>query len=129
MPHKSSVFVGGFIMRTSVIYEGQKLNPERVSPVSGGNGRLPSGTPLLAAALNALTLNVAIIDVKGLVVAVNDGWRRYADENGMRWSRHGIDYSYLSVLDSAARNGDDSAAQIAASIRRWLVGQHDSFRV
>lgn len=116
-------------MRIRVIYEGQKLNPEVVSPVAGGNGGVPSRSALLAAALSALTLNIAIVDAKGLIAAVNDGWRHYADENGMRWSRYGIGYSYLSVLDSAARHGDDSAGQIAAGMRRVLAGQDDSFRV
>ena len=109
-------------------YGGQKPNIRGSAQALSGHGKFPSNAALLASALNALTHSVAIINSKGLIVAVNDAWRRYAEENGMRWSRYGVGYNYLSVLDNAAEGGDDTAAQIALGIRRVLAGSANSYR-
>ncbi len=84
---------------------------------------------MLAAGFNALTASAVIIDRRGSIVAVNDAWRCYADDNGLRWPCYGIGYNYLSVLDNAARDGVAGVAEIAQGIRRVLRGPVDSFRV
>lgn len=114
-------------MCASLFYGGQKPNSDGGSLVANGNGKSPASAPLLAAALNAISASVTIIDAKGVIVAVNDAWRRYADENGLRWPRYGIGYNYLSVLDNASQD-DETIAVIAAIIRRVLQGATDSYR-
>ena len=116
-------------MHALVNYGRQEPLSDGRAPVTVGNGRLPSGAPLLAAALNALASSIAIIDANGFIVAVNDAWRRHAVENGMRWSHYGIGHNYLSVFDTATRTGDDRAAQIALGIRQVLAGRASSYQV
>jgi signal transduction histidine kinase len=116
-------------MVISVNYSEARATRENGAPVPGGNGKSPKAAPLLAAALNALPQTVAIIDANGLIASVNDAWRRYADENGMRWPRYGIGYNYLSIVDKAAQDGDPALEEMARGIRRVLDGSADSFRM
>lgn len=115
-------------MCASLLYEGQQSRSEGGSLLASGNGKSASNAALLAAALNALSASVAIIDARGLIVGINDAWRRHADENGLRWARYGIGYNYLSVLDSAAQD-DPDIAEIASGVRAVLAGTAAACRV
>ncbi|MDP3225931.1 MAG: hypothetical protein Q8M96_22580, partial [Rubrivivax sp.] len=50
-----------------------------------------------AALLDALPAHVALLDAKGVIVAVNAAWRRFADDNGLRDPGHGVGRNYLDV--------------------------------
>ena len=40
------------------------------------------GAPLARAALDALPMSLAVVDRTGVIVAVNESWRRFARDNG-----------------------------------------------
>ena len=64
---------------------------------------------------------VALLDLSGTVVAVNEAWERFARENGGDPDRTGVGTSYLAVCESA---GDDPVAALAAAaVRAALAGE------
>lgn len=67
------------------------------------------------------TLDVAVVqlDRDGVIVAVNDGWTRLAEENGGDASRTIVGTSYLEVCDS---DRDAGAADVAAGIGAAIAG-------
>lgn len=78
-----------------------------------------------SAILNALPAQIALLDAHGVVVAVNEPWRRFALQNG---AAAAIDSgaNYLEACDAAASR-DPHAGQIAAGIRSVLSGEADRF--
>lgn len=63
---------------------------------------------------------VALLDLDGVVVAVNDAWVRFCVDNGGDPDRSGPGVSYLDVCDAAG--GDVAAARVATAIRRAVRG-------
>jgi len=67
---------------------------------------------LCVGAFNAIETEIAIVDPDGVIVAVNEAWRRFADENGLIPGHGtpgtGIGANYLDacVDDGAALRGD-----------------------
>jgi signal transduction histidine kinase len=108
-------------------YGRPRSSPRLNSQAPDGSGTLASNPDLLAAALDALSQSVAVIDANGCILAVNEQWRRDTDEGSLRWARGGMGHNYLSVLDHAAGNGDVAAAQVALGIRCVLAGSASSF--
>jgi len=80
-----------------------------------------------AAILNALPANIALLDTQGLIVSVNEAWRRFAAENSLQSQTSGLGADYLRICDVA--QGDDAglAHQAAAGIRSVLTGVAGSF--
>lgn len=70
--------------------------------------------------LNALTAHIAILDENGVILEVNDAWRRFADENGLNDSTYGVGASYLNVCDAAGGDTGEEALVVAAGIRHLL---------
>lgn len=89
-------------------------------PTAGGQG-------IFVAALNALSVHVAVLDQDGRIVAVNDAWRRFAVENGATDPAalaEGADY-----LGASCGGGDADGAAAAAGVRSVLAGDADEFRL
>ena len=80
-----------------------------------------------AALLNALPAHVALLDADGVIIAVNDAWRRFADHNGLRDANHGIGRNYLEVCSSARDAGADQAQAVGAGLRAVLSGERSSY--
>jgi diguanylate cyclase (GGDEF)-like protein/PAS domain S-box-containing protein len=82
-----------------------------------------------AAILNALPAHIALLDTFGVIVAVNEAWRRFAVANELHSPGHAIGANYLAVCDSA--RGDDAreAHQAAAGIRSVLGGEAKNFSI
>ena len=61
-----------------------------------------------------------MLDLRGVIVAVNDAWRTFSSENGGDSKRTGIGVSYLDVCDNAQ---DAVATEVARCIRSAISGQ------
>ena len=72
--------------------------------------------------LNALSAHIAVLDGTGRIVSVNEAWRRFGRENGLRDPAGGVGASYLDVCDRAAGGGDQLAAMVAAGLRSLAAG-------
>jgi PAS domain S-box-containing protein len=79
------------------------------------------------AILNALPAHIALIDSQGVILAVNESWRRYGARNGADLAKFGAGQNYLSICDSATGTATEEAGLVAAGIRSVLRGDSASF--
>ncbi|MEO8217959.1 MAG: PAS domain-containing protein [Acidobacteriota bacterium] len=75
-----------------------------------------------AAILNALPVNIALIDTQGVIVSVNETWRRFARARAFLDAGSGLGFNYLEICDNARGEGSLDAHQVAAGIRAVLDG-------
>jgi PAS domain S-box-containing protein len=79
------------------------------------------------AVLNALAAHVALVDETGMIVTVNDAWRRFARSNDWASAQFGVGENYLTVCDEASGADSFEAKDAAAGIRAVLSGETLSF--
>jgi diguanylate cyclase (GGDEF)-like protein/PAS domain S-box-containing protein len=77
--------------------------------------------------LDSLTSQIAVLDENGVIVAVNEAWRKFARENDSPESTDYLGINYLSVCQSAMRQGDTVADQVDLGIRAVLNGTRSQF--
>jgi two-component system cell cycle sensor histidine kinase/response regulator CckA len=79
------------------------------------------------AILDSLDSHIAVLDEAGVIVAVNQPWRRFADDNGFRGSNHGIGLNYFDACSEQISDGN--SLDVAGSIRKVMVGDMASFEL
>jgi len=77
--------------------------------------------------VDALSANIAIMDERGTIIAVNRAWRQFALINGGNPDYTDEDVNYLAVCDAAAIQGEESSAEMAAGIRAVIECTTDEF--
>lgn len=82
---------------------------------------------LQSSVLNALPAHIALINHEGVIISVNDGWRRFAESGGLQSSDSGLGQNYLSICDQAQGNGAREAHLAAVGIRAVLSGAAKEF--
>jgi len=88
---------------------------------------LTGNQQFLQATLDALSAHIAVLDERGVVIAVNAAWRRFGAENAAIGARNGLGVDYLAVCDAGAQAGADGAAEVGSAIRDILAGRRVSF--
>jgi len=81
--------------------------------------------------LNSLTSHIAVLDARGVIVAVNNAWRSFADENGLPESSHDmLGFNYLDACEHAVNQpyGDEAGA-VQAGIAAVLAGEQYTFHL
>ena len=90
-----------------------------------------NGGPSLAAALDAIPGQCALVRNDGIILQVNEDWRAFAKENGYRPtdrdSQFGIGTNYLTVCDQAAGDWSDGAHRVVRGLRSVLSGHVSHF--
>jgi len=81
-----------------------------------------------AAILNALPAHIALLDRQGLIISVNEAWRRSGSAAAMG-SGHATGTNYLEICESAQGEGADDAHHAAEGIRLVLAGGVPSFSI
>ena len=81
------------------------------------------------ALLDALPANVALLDAEGVILAVNEAWRRFARDNGLRHADHGVGLNYLDVCDQAAGVDASLAESVAVGLRTVLAGERSDYSI
>lgn len=79
------------------------------------------------ASLDALGAHVAILDTDGTILATNQAWQNFADDNQLAPGRGSKGANYLEVCDNAQGAGSLDAHQMANGIRRVIQGQEPTF--
>jgi PAS domain S-box-containing protein len=79
------------------------------------------------AVLNALPAHVALLDQEGVIVAVNESWRRFASANVLQGENYAVGLNYLAVCDSAQGDCSAEAHAVAVGIRSVLRGDGRHF--
>ncbi len=80
--------------------------------------------PLLEAVLQALPLQVAVLDGDGTILFVNAAWEAFARENGapfLAGASKGI--NYLAVADQAEGDRSEHALEASSGIKAVLAGE------
>jgi len=80
-----------------------------------------------AAILNALPPNIAVLNKKGKIIAVNESWKKFTLVNNLGLPDYGIGYNYLALCDKAM--GIDSAdiTKIAYGINEVVNGDQSLY--
>jgi PAS domain-containing protein len=81
------------------------------------------------AILNALPANIALLDTRGVIVSVNESWRRFAVTNVLHCPGYAVGVNYLEICDSAKNDCSAEARQVAEGIRAVLQGVAKSFSI
>jgi PAS domain S-box-containing protein len=84
---------------------------------------------VLAAILDALPAHVALIDPDGMILAINDSWRRFATANLLHVPDFGVGQNYLDVCERASGDCSEEAQAAAVGIRRVLHGEASDFAI
>lgn len=82
-----------------------------------------------AAILNALPAHIALVNREGVIVAVNESWRRFSIANGSPSQDCHLGWNYLSVCNSATGLHSDEAAQVATGLTGVLEGSLPHFTI
>ena len=77
--------------------------------------------------LNSLTAHIAVLDSDGAIIAVNEGWNKFARENDSPDPAAYLGTNYLAACRAAAQAGDLTALQIAQNISALLDGSLAEF--
>ena len=82
--------------------------------------------PFARSALDSLSAHIAILDESGVIVFVNETWRKFATSNSAVGNvAEGA--NYLRVCGSAVGEQSEAAATFAEGIRSVLSGQREEF--
>ncbi len=76
--------------------------------------------------LDGLSHSIAIIDHHGVIVAVNEAWKKFARENGPVFSNVCEGANYLKVCEEAKGKDAEYAAECARCIRDIAAKKQDS---
>lgn len=78
------------------------------------------------AVLTAMPAIISVLDRDGVILSVNEGWRRFAIENGGTQSDGWVGHSYLKFCATDGPEKDDGD-QAEAGIREVLAGRCDMY--
>ena len=80
-----------------------------------------------AAILNALPPNIALLNEKGKIIAVNESWKKFAVINNLGLPDYGIGYNYLAFCGTAMGITDVDEVNVARGIKDVINGQNDQY--
>lgn len=72
-------------------------------------------------ALKQLPVNLAVLDARGIIVDVNEAWKKFARDNGLRTSNFGIGMNYLHLC----RSGAGAPVELAENLERLIAAELD----
>ena len=77
--------------------------------------------------LDSLDSHIAVLDANGVIIGVNEPWRRFAEHNGGPRGDAYVGESYLGVCEAALREGDEALRPLVHGLRSVLDGTLDHF--
>jgi signal transduction histidine kinase len=79
--------------------------------------------------LDSITAEVAVLDREGTIVAVNDAWNRFAEQNGGSARQTGVGVNYLEVCRSTKGFEQPTAEVACQGIQQVLDGSREIFKL
>jgi signal transduction histidine kinase len=89
---------------------------------------LENSEKFLQSTLDALTTEIAILDQSGVILAVNEAWKRSAVDNSVASERLGPGANYLERCEQHASRQEEDAVAMTQGIRAVLSGVNREFR-
>ena len=104
------------------------LAAQNITERKNAEVRISVSEKLLQGTIDALTAHIAILDKNGVIVSVNEAWRRFAVENDFPTSNFGIGQKYFDTYNPKnAEEYDLHADQAVEGLRQVTSGEADSF--
>ena len=79
------------------------------------------------ALINSLPAHIALLDANGVIIDVNEQWRRFALENGFAQLTMGVGCNYLNICSNATGDHAEEAPEVSRGLQSILDGVHQSF--
>ena len=80
-----------------------------------------------AAILNALPARIALLDIRGRIITVNDAWRQFADTNALQDQDACVGVDYLSICAGIHGREPSTAQEAVAGMTSVLTGKATTF--
>jgi PAS domain S-box-containing protein len=107
-----------------------RLNAQLEERVAERSKELAKSEAFNRGVINALSAHIAVIDVQGGIVAVNEAWERFALENGeSTLVRTGVGSNYRDVCLKSAEQGDLSAMTAWDGVKEVILKQRTLFEM
>lgn len=81
----------------------------------------------MAAILNTLPANIALLNDKGDIIDVNDPWKNFADDNGYNGNSYGIGDNYIAIAATAAGEWSKEGPAVAKGIKDVIEAKTKDF--
>ena len=91
--------------------------------------RMRESQRFLQSTLDALSAHIAILDDAGTIIAVNQAWRSFAEQNNFLGASYGLGSNYLQVCEAAAGECAAEAPAVVRGIRVVMAGERGSFQL
>ena len=91
--------------------------------------KLIESTETQEAILNALPTNIALINEEGIIIEVNESWKRFAISNDLTISNYGIGSNYISIIEHSDEEAGYNGKEVARGIRDVIQGNRKEFIV
>lgn len=82
-----------------------------------------------AAVIDALSSQICVIDRDGVIIAVNQAWRRFGQENSAGSCKSDVGAHYLRICQSSSGPGADEAEDFAHGVLAVLHGESSLFQL
>ncbi len=89
---------------------------------------LVESVALLHPCIDALSSHIAVLDEDGIILAVNQAWRRFADENQFAGVNYGIGSNYVDACQPTSGESTDCLTAVAG-LRDVLHGRRAQFQL
>ena len=80
-----------------------------------------------AAILNALPPNIALVNEKGKIMAVNASWKKFTNLNNLGLPNYGVGYNYITIAEKATGVDKYSGIKMAKGIKDVIAGKKIDF--
>lgn len=121
IPAQNLVQTGSFVVVREVL--GLQSAELAIFRMEREKARLAS---LNAAILDSMPVQVALLDAKGFIIAVNETWRRFGRKNGLTHPAACVGMSYLTVCHEAGGSCEE-ALEVAGGLTAVLKGSCPGF--
>lgn len=100
-----------------------------VTDVKAGANAVGVSDALRNAVLNSMLANIAVVDREGTLIAINEGWKSFARENGSDASLAtvGVGANYLDVCLRAVPELGDEMQEVEEGVRSVLEGRQATY--
>ena len=100
----------------------------RIGSTLAKKDNVPELNPLDSAILNSLNVNIAVLDSTGVIISVNEAWKRFGRQNGASAEvQRGIGMNYLEICQTASGEHSQEAKAAQQGIQSVLNGTENSF--
>ena len=100
-----------------------------ITEAKRSEARLRKFASTQASILNALPAHVALLDHDGVILSVNEHWRKFAVSNGIRMENFCVGQNYTEICERATGAWAEEGTAVAAGIKQVLQGEIGVFDI